>query len=278
MEENISRNRDTFERLSVIKYLFSFLMLFAFSAQAETYLVVPAGPGGLLSRIALAIQEPLAKELNDNVVIEYKPGAQGLIGYNHLSSMTGRAFMLSAPQTWMTDAKDFHAVHYFGTITGIVVAKSGSKFKTMSDAVQGHASYGVPGNSANVGLFREISTKYANSKMVEVPFKSGPEIITNVLGGHVDIGVTTVDGALPFIQEGKLVPLGIFAYTQSDLLKGVKTLKEQGYKVDGEEKYFNNIFLYSNRDEALQVPKLDGMDIQRPSAIAPKTLLQKLLR
>lgn len=262
----------------MMKYIVGLLLLLTINVQAETHLVVPAGPGGLLSRIALAIQEPLSRELNDTVIVEHKPGAQGLIGYNHMSSLTGRAFMISAPQTWMTDAKEFYAVHYFGTITGIVVAKSNSKFKTMADAVQGHASYGVPGNSANVGLFREISVKYADSKMVEVPFKSGPEIITNVLGGHVDIGVTTVDGALPFIQEGKLIALGIFAYQQSDLLKGVKTLKEQGYKIDNEEKYFNNIFLYSNRDEVLQVPKLDGMDVQRPSSVSPKILLQKLLK
>lgn len=145
----------------------------------------------------------------------------------------------------------------------------------MTDAVNAGASYGVPGNSANVGLFREISVKYAKSKMVEVPFKSGPEIITNVLGGHVDIGVTTVDGALPYIKDGTLKALGVFSYKRSELLKNVKTLKEQGLKIENEEKYFNNIFLYSNEDGMFKDFKID-MDIHKIDHVPTKAIFRKL--
>jgi tripartite-type tricarboxylate transporter receptor subunit TctC len=243
----------------MIKFLLCALMLFHSLSFATTTLIVPAAPGGVINRYAIEMQTVLSEILNDIVVLEFKPGAQGYVAAKSLSERTTTTFLLGAAQEWkdlsidingFNQLKSIKPVAFMGTIPGAVVSKP-NRFNNLRQAIT-HSkttplTYGIPGSSANLNLFRNMSNKYATPQnFKEIPFRTGTDVVVNVLGGHVDIGMTVVDGVVSHIHEGKLVGLAVYSGARSKLLPDIPTMIELGLETENEFKYYNNIFLWTN--------------------------------
>jgi len=233
-----------------------FLFTTCVNAQITT-LVLPVSPGGVVQRYADELIPGLSTAAGTTVVIEYKPGANGLIGAKYLASKstTNITLMIGAAHSWKDS--DFSQLHnlkpiaFLGTAPGVIITLPGRPYRNYKEFLEysknNKTSCAIIGDAANAPFFREVSKKY-KSYPVEVPYKSGSQVVADVIGGHVDIGVTVIDSIVPLIEQGRLVPLAVLSKKRSVFLPDVPTVDEIGISVNDESKYYNNFFLWVNKD------------------------------
>ena len=283
--------------------LLSVLLSFNVCAQPTT-VILPVGSGGLIHKYALEMQPFFNKEL-DGVVYELKPGAGGVIGAAHLAdNKTEKMVLLFGPvQNWPTNPlTDMIPVAYMGTIPGVIFSKPNAKYSNFKQALEyasgNPISYGVPTASNNGKLIRSLAEKYSTSaNVVEVPYKSGGMITSDVVGGHLEIGVSIPNVVNQYVDEGKLVGLAVFAAQRSHYLPNVPTLREQGLSTPQDYKYFNNVFLFANKsadpkqverlrkriaeymrsDESLDVRKKMDIHFGKQSITSPEKYIKEII-
>lgn len=224
-------------------------------AQAETKLVLPTAPGGVIHRYGMALQKSLSDALEDNVTLEFKAGAQGLVGAKFLQEQEEFTLLLGAGQKWkdapINQLDDLKPLFFMGTIPGAVVCKSDKPYRTLVDVVNAgktkQINYGIPGSSANLKLFSNISER-TGTQWVQVPYKNGNQALTDAIGGHIEFAATVVDSVAPHVKAGTVTPLAIFAPKRSNVLPSVPTTVELGLSKAEDEIYYNNIFLWVNKN------------------------------
>lgn len=233
--------------------LATLLLLIGVSCHAEIVpLILPVSPGGLVHRYANELQPGLSAALGATIVQEFKPGGDGQVGAKYLAEKTGIALMIGSAHAW-TDFSQLHdliPIAFLGTSPAIIIARPNEHFQNYKEFLEyskTHAtSYGIIPSSANVQLFRNLHAK-VKSTTAEIPYKAGSQVIADVLGGHVDVGVTALDAVIPLINQGKLIALAVVSAYGSDLLPDVPTLIRLGLATKNEAKYYNNIFLWVNK-------------------------------
>jgi putative tricarboxylic transport membrane protein len=241
----------------------AFLAIVAFHSQAplaaapwkpdgNVEFVVGAGAGGENDRIARAIQRVLVKDhLVDSMTVLNRPGAAQTIAMNYLASKKADAneVGLASGSFINAIARNGSALHkqltplmklfdaYQCYFTG-----ADSSIKTMGDvrarlkADPGSVTFAFPvglGSPLHVSVVNVGSTVGAPaSKLVTVVFGSGSEVAVQALGGHIDVGVTSLGSPMPLIKAGKLHMLGIAAPERMPgELAAYPTLREQGIDV-----------------------------------------------
>ena len=188
--------------------------------------------------------DPLASQLGQPVVIENRGGAGGTIGTGLVAKADpdGYSILIQAsahsaapaayPNITYDVAKDFVAIIPFGTLPNVTVVAPGSGIKTLKDLVAKAKAGSVTYGSAGVGS----ATHWAAERIrvaggftgVHVPFRGGPEALTEVMTGRVDFTSMGMSAALPLIQDGKLVALAVSTPTRSKTLPDVPTTIEAG--------------------------------------------------
>lgn len=249
-----------------MKKLFIILsILVSLNAQADTTrLILPVGVGGLIHKYALDIEPFISKELDSTIIMEFKPGANGIIGARALveSKHDKLTLMMGPPHNWKDPAdpnksinpiNDIVPVAFLGTVPGVIFAKPNNKFKNFKEAIEYSkrlpVTYGIPNASANLPLFKKIAKRYTSeTNFVEVLYKSGGPVSMDVLGGHVDIGISVLTTVSPYFADGSLVPLAVFSSRRSRNLPNVPTIQELGVGISDEFKYYNNVFLWANKN------------------------------
>ena len=113
---------------------------------------------------------------------------------------------------------------------------------------------------------------------MHVPFKGGPEALTEVMAGRIDFTCMGISAALPLIQDGKLVTLAVSSAARSTTLPNVPTTLEAGLK-DSDYNYWMGLFvlaktpralverLYESTEKALALPAVQ--DRLKPQGIEP---------
>jgi tripartite-type tricarboxylate transporter receptor subunit TctC len=133
-------------------------------------------------------------------------------------------------------ASDFAAVIPFGSVANALVISPSKGFKTIQDMVA--AAKARPGTfnyaSVGVGSATHLSVERlrlsAGFEAVHVPFRGGPEALTEVVAGRVDFYFCPINTALPFIRDGKLLALLVNSPTRAVELPDVPTTLEAGYR------------------------------------------------
>ena len=251
----------------MIKKLILFTALLSSNIFAEnTTRILPVAAGGLINRYAILMEPVLSKGLNSSVIIDFKPGAQGLIGARALADIkTDKLVLLMGPaqsidswsefktQKMVNIMTDITPIAFLGTIPGVIVTNS-NKFTNFKEMVEysktKSISYGVVSTSANVMLFRNVAKKYTSlENMQEIPYKSTSAVSVDALSGILDFGVIGTYGMVSqYIDNKKLYPLAVFSTNRSKFLPNVPTLQEAGLGTTNEFKYYNNIFLWANKN------------------------------
>ena len=233
-------------------------MLTSVAANAETYpdkpitIVVPFGPGSGTDVITRIIAQPLGVALNQNIVVETKPGANGAIAGTYVAHATPDGYTIfmstnsphsAAPTLNKTigydPIKDFTGITRAGSYTLMLAVDGRSPYKSVPELVAyakanpGKLSYGS-GNTAGIvsgALFKQ----WADINIVHVPYKTVPQAITDVLGGQIPMLFTDLSPGLPHFATGALRPLASTRLRRSALLPNVPTFAELGaanYDVD----------------------------------------------
>jgi tripartite-type tricarboxylate transporter receptor subunit TctC len=208
--------------------------------------VVGFPSGSSPDMLARTLAEPLSKLLKQPVIVENKPGASGNIGADVVAKSTdGHTFGIVAngPLTssrFLYDklpydpSKDFAPISLVGTSPLIlVVAKDwvsgGSEDVIKKLKLEGEkVSYGSVGAGSGSHLGMELIKEKLGLKAVHVPFPGGSQVISAIVGGHVQIGLLPISTAMPLIQSGKLYPVAVTSSIRSPLAPLVPTLHQLG--------------------------------------------------
>lgn len=247
-------------------------------AKDRVELIVASAPGGAVHRYALHVQPILESTLGKNVIISFKPGANGFIAAKELqnSPKNQLTFLIGSfniPEVWKENLgnqkfidvrKDITPVAFLGTVPSIIFSRPTQNYKDFREALDYNKkekqTLGVAMNSANVKLIEEILIKNKQEDLLTVvSFKSGGQGLFAVLGGHVNMGITVIDILTQEFERRTIIPLALVYESRLKSFPSLPTLKELGLSIDNEDRYYNNFFLWSNfsknSEEIIQTKK-----------------------
>lgn len=209
-------------------------------------LVVGYSPGGGSDMAARLMATKLSDVLGQPIVIEYKPGAAGVIAASHVAvrapadgytwlmcSQTPLVILPLVRQDLGYSQDDLVVTASFSTIAVSINIRADAKWKSLSDFIAdakanpGKYSYASYGQFGLAHLAMESFAKKAGIKLTHIPYAGSPKANTALLGGHVDLSVTTGTGGL--YQSGKLRILAVASEKRFPAYPDVPTLAELGY-------------------------------------------------
>ncbi|HLT98196.1 MAG TPA: tripartite tricarboxylate transporter substrate binding protein [Burkholderiaceae bacterium] len=206
-------------------------------------ITVGFGAGGTTDVVARAVGELLSKELGQPVVVENRAGAGGAVATTALSKMPadGYNMVVTMSTTVALDPKlskltydvgDFTYVAAAGEFPEAYISLPSRGWKNLKDAAaEGKGKeLTIASNSALDKLVTAFIAKQEGIKLALVPTRSGAEVVTQVMGGHVDLGYSS--GAYyPQAASGNLNVLAVLGEKRLESLPDVPTLKELGYDI-----------------------------------------------
>jgi putative tricarboxylic transport membrane protein len=208
-------------------------------------IVVPFGPGSGTDVITRFIAQPLGAALNQTIVIENKPGANGAIAAASVARATPDGYTLlmstnspssAAPSLNKTVAydpvKDFAPLSRVGSftftlsVTRDLQASSVAELIVLAKANPGKLSY-ASGNTS--GIVAGATLKHwSGIDILHVPYKTVPQAMNDVLAGRVPVIFADLSPALPHIRAGTIRALAATRLQRSTLLPEVPTMHEAG--------------------------------------------------
>ena len=215
--------------------------------------VVPFSPAGGTDTVARVIAQKMSENWGQPVVIENRTGAGGTIGTNIVAKATpdGHTVLLSSSAFAITAAlqsnlpydpiKDFAGVTQLGLSKSMLVVTPTLGVRTLKDFIElakarpGKILFSSGGHGSSTHINAERFRLAAGIKPVHVAFKGSADAALEVVAGRVHYVITGPLTVLPYVQDGRLVLLGVLAPTRSPLFPDVPTLAEvlPGYKRDG---------------------------------------------
>jgi tripartite-type tricarboxylate transporter receptor subunit TctC len=229
------------------------LALLALSAaQAQTWptakpisLVVGYPAGGSVDLVARIIAEPLAKRLGTPVIIENVGGAGGTIGAQKVVSANPDGYtLLLGSGSEVSIAKLFNAavkyngetdlspVALIGITPMVFVTNSKTGVKTIEEAIakskreRNQLSFASSGIGTPLHVSGELINLMAGTTFRHVPYRGAGQQLQDLLGGNIEFSVSVLSSALPHIESGKMIPLGVTTPTRSRAAPQIAALGE----------------------------------------------------
>jgi tripartite-type tricarboxylate transporter receptor subunit TctC len=211
-------------------------------------LIVPFPPGGSVDPLARLLSAKLTDALKQQFIVENKPGASGSIGTAFVakSRPDGYTFVVVfdthavnpslIPGMQFDTAKDLAPVMLVGTAPMAITTHPAKPYKTFADVIAAAKakpdtiSFGSIGNGSLGHLTMILVQQAAGIKLVHVPYKGGGPMITDAIGGQIDLGVASVAAVGPHVKNGKLRAIAVTGDKRSASMPEVPSLSEQGFK------------------------------------------------
>jgi tripartite-type tricarboxylate transporter receptor subunit TctC len=213
-------------------------------------MIVPFAPGGASDFVARTIQAGVSDILGQQVVVDNRPGAAGIIGTevaaraaaDGYTVFLGNIGTLSINPGVYSNMRikpdqDLAPVTMCADTPSILITRQNFPANTVSELIayvkanQGKVTFATPGSSTLNRLEMEVFRKDAGLDMVHVPYKGGAgPAVTDVLGGHVDIMFTTIASAMQFVKDNKVKALAVTTKARMTELPDVPTMHELGWK------------------------------------------------
>ena len=236
------------------------LVAFAGEAQSQqkfpsrpVRFVVPFSPAGGTDTLTRIIAQKMGENWGHSMVIENRTGAGGTIGNSIVAKATPDGHtLLTSSSTFAISAalhanlpydplKDFAGVTRLGFSTSTVVVTASLGIKSLQEFIDfararpGKIFFSSAGAGSGGHMNAERFRLAAGFKPVHVAFKGSSDAMLEVVAGRVHYGVSGLITTLPYIQDGRVIALGVTAPKRSPLLPDVPTVAEvlPGYKRDG---------------------------------------------
>ena len=219
-------------------------------------MIVPFSAGSTSDVLGRLIAEALGPVLGQNVIVENRGGAGGSIGSAAVAQAApdGYTLLFNAsahgaaaavyPKLAYHPARDFSGVAVIGTVPNLTVISPEKGIKTLRDLVENAKKRSMTFASAGVGSATHWAAERlrlaAGFDATHVPFKGGPEALTEVSQGRVDFMCIGITSGLPFVKSGRLLSLAVNTIKRSPTLPEVPTTIEAGYP-DSEYTFWNGL-------------------------------------
>lgn len=280
------------------------LALLAFSifpaAQAQTQawptsrpisLVVGYPAGGSVDLVARIIAEPLSKRLGTPVVIENVGGAGGTIGAQKVVSANPDGYtLLLGSGSEVSIAKLFNAavkyngetdlapVGLIGITPMVFVTNTKTGVKTMEEAIAksrrepNQLSFASSGIGTPLHMSGELINLLAGTTFRHVPYRGAGQQLQDLLGGNIEFSVSVLSSALPHIESGKMIPLGVTTPTRSRAAPQIPALAENP-KLKG---YDMNVWFGLFGPAKLPAPMVARLNRELNEVLREEAVWQKL--
>ena len=209
--------------------------------------IVPFPPGGAVDFYARVVQPPLAELRGQQIVIENKVGASGMVGAEAVakSAPDGYTLLLGNiaslainvgiyPKMPYDPLKDFTPVIRTVDVNYVLVVHPSLPVKTVAELVAyakanpGKLSYGSAGSGSLPHLGTELFKAQTGTDMVHIPYKGGGPMVTDLLGGNVQLVIADQANLMPHVQSGKLRALAVATPRRSPNAPDLPTIAESG--------------------------------------------------
>ncbi len=224
------------------------------AASAQTFvgktirIIVPYAPGGTSDILARTLSNKVGEALGATVVVDNKPGANGVLGSDLVakSAPDGTTLLLtdiggitSAPALGaklpFDPVKDFAPVTmiayspHLAVVNPALPAKTLAELVTASKAKAGGFSAATVGAGSAPHLAGALFAKRAGIEWVFVPYKGGAQALTDVVAGHAQVMFNGMLATLPMVKSNQLRVLAVSSEKRWPTLPDVPTVAESGY-------------------------------------------------
>ncbi len=220
----------------------------AWPAARPIRLIVNFPAGGSPDAVARAVAAPVSQALGQQIVIDNRGGAAGMIGAEAVakSAPDGYTFLLSSgsaaaivplitPKMPYDPAKDLVPVAAGARLELFLVVRADAPYKTFAEFIAhmkrnpGRLSYGSPGNGTSPHIAGEMLKSQAGVFSVHIPYRGSAAVLQDLLGGQLDY---TFDPGIAFshVRAGRLRLLAVAALRRIRMFPDTPTLDELGLK------------------------------------------------
>jgi tripartite-type tricarboxylate transporter receptor subunit TctC len=210
-------------------------------------LIVPYVPGGIVDYAARLLGQRLAEAFGQNVVIDNRPGAGGVIGIETASRANGDGYTLlimdpaivinpsllpKVPYDIHRDLTPLTIVSNSPLVLAIgakVPASTVQELVTLARSQPGKLSFASAGVGTTPHMAGEMFKARIQQNIVHVPYKGSGPAMTDLIAGQVQMSFTSITAALPFINDGRLRGLATTGARRAPALASVPTMAESGF-------------------------------------------------
>ena len=225
------------------------------SPQAQDYpkspiqIVIPYSPGGLTDIFWRSISDFLANNMKGTIAMINKTGASGVLGTSFVvnSNPDGYTLVSASPEALSIapaftppvpydPEKDLTYVAKLSVVAFCVAVRNDSPFKTLEELVAfakvnpKKLKAGVMGFAGTTRVILEVFNREAKTEISPIPFDGGGEIVTNLMGGHINLAVASLPSINSQILAGKARILAVCAPRRLPTYPEILTLAEKGYQ------------------------------------------------
>lgn len=210
-------------------------------------MIMPNAPGAATDTVARIFAAKLGEIMGQQIVIDNRPGAGGIIavetvvratpdGYTLLQCGTSQAISPALRRKLPYDPwRDLSRIAQYGAVPNVLVVNTSVPVKTLAEFVSyakqnpGKMRYATPGIGFTPHLTMEYFKSVAGIDLQHIPYKSSSQGISDVIGGQVHTQFNNVPTQLTNIRAGKVRPIAVTSQQRSSQLPDVPTFSESGY-------------------------------------------------
>jgi tripartite-type tricarboxylate transporter receptor subunit TctC len=211
-------------------------------------LIVPFPPAGGTDVLSRALAEKISAATKWVIVIENRPGAGGNIGLDAAAKSPPDGYSIAMGQTAnlavnpalyaampFDPLTDFAPIALVSTQPLILVVSTNSPYKTVKDLVDagkakpGQLNMGSPGNGTIGHVGGELFQRRAGVKFAHIPYKGAGAVVTDLMGGSVDLYFANTQSVDSLVRAGRLRALAVTSPKRLKNMPNVPTLAESGY-------------------------------------------------
>ncbi|MGZ5147619.1 MAG: Bug family tripartite tricarboxylate transporter substrate binding protein [Burkholderiales bacterium] len=217
-------------------------------------LIVPSAPGGSPDINARELANELTKQMGQQVVVENRAGASGILGYEVLARATPDGYTFAYISNFIATnpslyaklsydfARDFRPVIFYFrgfnvlTVSPTLAVRSVKDLIDLARANPGKLTFGSSGIGATPHLSMELFKSMTDTAIVHVPYKGTQQAVTDLLGGQIDILCDNMGSLLPLVRAGRMRALAVTSLKRSAAIPELPTLDEAGlpgYELSG---------------------------------------------
>jgi tripartite-type tricarboxylate transporter receptor subunit TctC len=209
-------------------------------------IIMPAASGGAADIAARNLANELGLQLGQQIVVDNRPGASGIIGYEMLARAAPDGYTLGYLTSSIAtnpsmhsklpydSARDFQPIILFSSIPSLLAVTPALPIRSLKELIEharakpGALSFGSGGMGSGSQLAMELVRAMTVISMQHVFYKGPQQAITDVIGGQIQMMCDSLSSILPHVRSGRVRALGVTSLKRSPVAPEVPTFDEAG--------------------------------------------------
>ena len=209
-------------------------------------MIVPSAPGGSPDINSRELANELTRQMGQQVVVENRPGASGILGYEALARATPDGYTFAYISNFIATnptmyaklsydfARDFQPVIFYFRGVNILTVSQSLPVRSVKELIDharanpGKLSFGSSGIGATPHLSMELFKSMTDTAIVHVPYKGTQQAVTDAISGQIDILCDNMASMLPFVRSNRVRGLAVTSLKRSAVIPELPTLDESG--------------------------------------------------